>query len=181
MHEGAPVNRCPPGGSAGIAALAALTGRPILPLDPSCGTEAPRRLAFIVGPLCIGCTKCIQACPVDAIAGAPKRLHAVIPELCTGCELCIPPCPVDCIELVAPPPGLAGWGRADADAARARLHRRRERLERHARADRERLAAEASAKLDALSGEPGDAATARKRAVIEAAIARARARMEAAR
>lgn len=181
MHDGAPINRCPPGGAAGIAALAAHTGRPVLALDAACGVEAPRRLARIVGELCIGCTKCIQACPVDAIAGAPRRLHAVIPELCTGCELCIPPCPVDCIELVAPPPALAGWDRADADAARARLHRRHERLARHARTDLERHAAQAAAKLDALSGEPGDAATARKRAVIEAAIERARVRMEAAR
>jgi len=178
------VNRCPPGGAAGIATLAALTGGAALPLEPARGVVAPRRLARIVGDLCIGCTKCIQACPVDAIAGAPKRLHAVIPALCTGCELCLPPCPVDCIELVAPPAAQAGWTRADADAARERYRRRAQRLERSARADRERLAAEAAAKLEALSGEPGapgDAATARKRAVIEAAIARARARLDAAR
>ena len=152
-----------------------------MPLDASRGAGGPRRIARIDAELCIGCTKCIQACPVDAIAGAAKRLHAVIPELCSGCDLCVAPCPVDCIELVAPPPTLAGWTRADADAARQRHRRRALRLERVARADRERLAGEAVAKLAALSAEPADAATARKRAVVEAAIARARARREAAR
>lgn len=147
-------------------------------LDPSCGAEGPRHLVRIVADLCIGCTKCIQACPVDAIAGAPKRLHAVIPELCTGCDLCIAPCPVDCIERVAPPPALAGWTRADADSARERHRRRTLRLERVARADHERLAAEAVSKLDALAAGPQDAAIARKRAIVEAAIARARARLE---
>jgi electron transport complex protein RnfB len=184
VHELAPINRCPPGGAAGIAALAALTGRAALPLDATCGTEAPRRLASIVGELCIGCTLCIQACPVDAIAGAPKRLHAVVPELCTGCALCVAPCPVDCIEMVAPPPELAGWRGHDADAARDRHRRRAARLERVARADRERLAAAAQSTLDTLPGGPdgpGDPAAARKRATVEAAIARARARLEAAR
>ena len=175
--EGAPINRCPPGGEAGIAVLAAATGRPAAPLDASCGVEAPRRIARIAAELCIGCTKCIQACPVDAIAGAPKRLHAVIPELCTGCDLCVAPCPTDCIEMVEPPPALAGWTAADADAARARHRRRALRLERVARADRERLAAEAGRALEGLGTDPGDAAAARKRAIVEAAIARARARL----
>jgi electron transport complex protein RnfB len=153
----------------------------VVPLDAACGAEGPRRVARIVAELCIGCTKCIQACPVDAIAGATRRLHAVIPELCTGCDLCVAPCPVDCIEMVAPPPALAGWTRADADAARIRHRRRARRLERIAREDRARLAGEARAKLDALHAGPQDAATARKRAIVEAAIARARARLEAAR
>jgi electron transport complex protein RnfB len=174
----APIDRCPPGGVAGIALLAAATGRPTVPLDPSCGIEGPRRIARIVAELCIGCTKCIQACPVDAIAGAAKRLHAVIPELCTGCDLCVAPCPVDCIEMVAPPPALAGWTRADADAARARHRRRSLRLARVAREDAERLAGEARDELDALAHAPHDDATARKRAVIAAAIARARERLE---
>lgn len=153
----------------------------MLPLDPSCGVEAPRRLARIDASLCIGCTKCIQACPVDAIAGATKRLHAVIPELCTGCDLCVAPCPVDCIEMVAPQPAPAPWRRADADAARERYRRRTLRLARVALADRERLAGEARHALDGLAAEPPDAATARKRTVIEAAIARARARLETTR
>ena len=93
------INRCPPGGTAGIEKLAALLHRPPLPLDPSCGIEKPRVLAFIVEADCIGCTKCIQACPVDAIVGAPKLMHDVITARCTGCELCVPACPVDCIEL----------------------------------------------------------------------------------
>jgi electron transport complex protein RnfB len=181
VMERAPINRCPPGGAAGIAALAALTGRPATALDPECGVEAPRRIARIVASLCIGCTKCIQACPVDAIAGAPKRLHAVIPELCTGCDLCLAPCPVDCIERVEPPPALAGWRAQDADAARARHEARARRLERRRREGDTRHPLEAQAQLEALASETEDPAAARKRAVIEAAIARARARLEALR
>jgi len=93
------INRCPPGGTAGILALATLLDRPPRPLDPACGIEKPAVVALIDETACIGCTKCIQACPVDAIIGAPKRMHTVIAELCTGCELCVPPCPVDCIAL----------------------------------------------------------------------------------
>ncbi len=96
----ADINRCPPGGEAGIRALAELLGREPLSLDPEHGVEKPKRLAFIREAECIGCTKCIQACPVDAIIGAPKLMHTVITDLCTGCELCLPPCPVDCIDLV---------------------------------------------------------------------------------
>ena len=73
---------------------------PVLPLDPAHGVEAPRVVALIREAECIGCTKCIQACPVDAIIGGPKFMHTVIAEVCTGCELCLPPCPVDCIDLV---------------------------------------------------------------------------------
>lgn len=96
----APINRCPPGGEAGIRALAALTGQQVQPLDPECGAEMPLRGAIIDEDVCIGCTKCIQACPVDAIVGAAKLMHTVIPQWCTGCELCIPPCPVDCIAMI---------------------------------------------------------------------------------
>ncbi|HJU27188.1 MAG TPA: RnfABCDGE type electron transport complex subunit B [Rhodanobacteraceae bacterium] len=102
----APINRCPPGGDAGIRALAELTGQPVQPLDPECGSEMPPRVAIIDEDACIGCTKCIQACPADAIVGAAKLMHTVIPQLCTGCELCIPPCPVDCIDMV--PAGTEG-------------------------------------------------------------------------
>ncbi|MBS0194701.1 MAG: electron transport complex subunit RsxB [Proteobacteria bacterium] len=98
----AQINRCPPGGADGIAALAELLDRPRIPLDPACGVEKPSAVAFIVEDDCIGCTKCIQACPVDAIVGAPKRMHTVIADLCTGCELCVPPCPVDCIRMIPP-------------------------------------------------------------------------------
>ena len=95
----APINRCPPGGEAGICALATLLERPVISLDPECGIEKPAQVAFIDEATCIGCTKCIQACPVDAIVGAAKLMHTIVADLCTGCELCIPPCPVDCIEL----------------------------------------------------------------------------------
>ena len=102
----AEINRCPPGGEAGIRALAKLLGKPVLPLDPAHGVEAPRVVALIREAECIGCTKCIQACPVDAIVGGPKSMHTVLADYCTGCELCLPPCPVDCIDLVPPPPGI---------------------------------------------------------------------------
>jgi Na+-translocating ferredoxin:NAD+ oxidoreductase subunit B len=97
----ADINQCPPGGAAGIRDLAKLLGRDVKPLNPGNGTEQARRVALIDEAVCIGCTKCIQACPVDAIVGAPKLMHTVIVDYCTGCDLCLPPCPVDCIEMVA--------------------------------------------------------------------------------
>jgi electron transport complex protein RnfB len=124
----APINRCPPGGDAGIRALADLLGRPPLPLDPAHGVEKPRILARIVEADCIGCTKCIQVCPVDAIVGAAKLMHTVIADDCTGCELCVPACPVDCIVLLPMPP--AQIDSAHADAAREHFGRRESRLER---------------------------------------------------
>ena len=98
----ADINQCPPGGEAGVRALAELLGREPKPLNPDHGAVKPPVVALIVEADCIGCTKCILACPVDAIVGAPKQMHTVIADLCTGCELCLPPCPVDCIELVPP-------------------------------------------------------------------------------
>lgn len=95
----AAINRCPPGGEAGIAALAELLDTEPLPLDAEHGEEKARAIAYIREDECIGCTKCIQACPVDAILGAAKRMHTVIVEECTGCDLCVEPCPVDCIEM----------------------------------------------------------------------------------
>lgn len=96
----ATINRCPPGGMEGVHALARITGQPVLPLDPACGAETPAQVALIDEAACIGCTKCIQACPVDAIVGASKLMHTVIADLCTGCALCVAPCPVDCIAMV---------------------------------------------------------------------------------
>ncbi|MFZ1622213.1 RnfABCDGE type electron transport complex subunit B [Dokdonella sp.] len=95
------INRCAPGGQAGVDALAALLGRTSKLLDPLFGLEAPATVALIDEEVCIGCTKCIQACPVDAIVGANKHMHTVIAAECTGCGLCIPPCPVDCIAMLA--------------------------------------------------------------------------------
>jgi electron transport complex protein RnfB len=83
--------------------LAELLDRDVVPLDPAHGEHKPRLVAVIREAECIGCTKCIQACPVDAIVGAPKLMHTVLADWCMGCELCLPPCPVDCIDLVAPP------------------------------------------------------------------------------
>ncbi len=98
----ADINQCPPGGQAGVEALATLLGREAKPVNPENGIEKPKLVARIREAECIGCTKCIQACPVDAIIGAAKLMHVVITDLCTGCELCIPPCPVDCIDLTPP-------------------------------------------------------------------------------
>jgi electron transport complex protein RnfB len=95
----ADINQCPPGGADGVAALAQLLRREPKPLDPAHGLEEAPVVAFIDEDVCIGCTKCIQACPVDAIVGAAKRMHTIIAAECTGCGLCLPPCPVDCIAL----------------------------------------------------------------------------------
>lgn len=94
------INQCPPGGAAGVNALAKLLGRNTLPLNPDNGVEKEKVVALIREIECIGCTKCIQVCPVDAIIGAPKLMHTVLADLCTGCELCLPACPVDCIDLL---------------------------------------------------------------------------------
>jgi Na+-translocating ferredoxin:NAD+ oxidoreductase subunit B len=96
----APINQCPPGGARTIGALAQLTGRPVLPLNPVNGTEGPDLVAQIDEQACIGCAKCLPPCPVDAIIGAHKQMHTVLLALCTGCELCVAPCPVDCIRMV---------------------------------------------------------------------------------
>ncbi len=94
------VDHCPPGGDAGARALAHALGVSALPYDRTRGAHKPPQVAVVVEADCIGCTKCIQACPVDAIIGAAKYMHVVIEPLCTGCELCIPACPVDCIVLL---------------------------------------------------------------------------------
>jgi electron transport complex protein RnfB len=163
------INRCPPGGDAGIRRLAALLGREYEPLDPASGIEQPRRVALIDESRCIGCTLCIQACPVDAIVGAAKLMHTVVTELCSGCDLCVPPCPVDCIEMLPASGADAIWDRSRADAARERFERRNARLERERSARSERLAARS---LKAR----GDPDAEKKRAIIQAAIERARSR-----
>ncbi len=99
ISNGEKHNRCPPGGEKGIQKLANLLDRKPLPLDLSCGQETPKTVAVIDESLCIGCEKCLLACPVDAIIGSKKLMHTVIADECTGCDLCITPCPMDCIEM----------------------------------------------------------------------------------
>ena len=181
-------NQCPPGGDAGIVRLARILGQPVIPLNPANGVLRERPLAFIDEALCIGCTLCIQACPVDAIVGAAKQMHTIVPELCTGCDLCVAPCPVDCIVMVPVTPGRTGWDawtQAEADAARSRHDFRSERLLRERRDNDARLAAKAAAKLALVTAEtPASAAEVaereRKRAIIAAAIERARIKQESA-
>jgi electron transport complex protein RnfB len=178
------INQCPPGGAEGIARLARITGDAIVPLDASRGTEGPLRLALIDEAACIGCTLCIQACPVDCIVGAPKRMHTVIGAQCTGCELCLPACPVDCIALVdvsSPRTGWAAWSAAQATMARARYEARSARLAREQREADERLGATAQgAKTTAAesAAEPAAAPASRRSAIVEAALARARRQRE---
>jgi len=105
----AEINQCPPGGEAGIRALADLLGQEPLALNPENGEFRQSSVAVIDEQVCIGCTLCIQACPVDAILGASKQMHTVIESECTGCELCLPPCPVDCIDLVIVAGAASQW------------------------------------------------------------------------
>lgn len=133
----AEINRCPPGGAAVIAQLAALFRVEAKPLDPQCGVERPRLVAVIDEAACIGCTKCLPPCPVDAIIGASKHMHTVFSELCTGCELCIPACPVDCIAMQ--PAANPNWSQQQADAARRRYLARNARMTRQEAEKKARL------------------------------------------
>ena len=182
-------NRCPPGGVAGIMRLSQILS-PIFPqdafelhptIDPECGLERPRPVAFIDPQKCIGCTLCIQACPVDAIVGASKQMHIVLTQWCTGCDLCIPPCPVDCISMIdvtGSHTGWEAWTPEWADISRKRYHDREQRLDREEKDNDARLAKKAAAKLIAINAEHVSSEDAkkeqdRKRAIIAAAIARA--------
>jgi electron transport complex protein RnfB len=161
----AEINRCPPGGGETISALAALLHMPELPLNPECGEIRPRTLAFIDEAVCIGCTLCIQACPVDAIVGAAKQMHTVIADHCTGCELCVPPCPVDCISL--PPHPVEGISPAFAALSRERYNKRLVRLERN-QADR--------AQRRRAKNETPESPEQRKQRIVAAALAIAKTR-----
>jgi len=161
----ADINRCPPGGDDTVRELARLTGVSARPLDPACGAPAPPALAVIDEEVCIGCTLCIQACPVDAIVGASKLMHTVIAAECTGCGLCIPPCPVDCISMAETGGSLPLEDRGlRAQAYKRRYTARTLRLERD---HTERLAAPRETAADR-----------RKRSTVERVMQRARQRLQ---
>ena len=134
----AEINQCPPGGQAGIEKLALLLDRPVKPLNSEHGVEKPRQVAFIIEADCIGCTKCLPPCPVDAIVGANKQLHTVISAECTGCELCIDPCPVDCF-VMQPLASPEHWTEKHAHHARQRYQNKLQRLKQQANDKAERL------------------------------------------
>jgi len=163
----AAINRCPPGGDAAIASLAVLLDVAPIELDRTCGEQGPRRVAFVDEAWCIGCTLCIDACPVDAIVGAAKRMHTVIEPLCTGCELCIAPCPVECIHMEparSGPVDAVLWLREQAPIAKERY------------VERNRRSAERSAaRLEKKAGA-ADQDARRRKALIEQAVARSTAR-----
>ncbi len=176
----ADINQCPPGDQVGILKIAELLKVSPKPLNTTHGFPSPYKVvAMIDEHLCIGCTFCLKACPVDAIVGAAKQMHTVIAAECTGCELCIAPCPMDCISLIPADEKLAGTDNLSAaerkqqaaNHARTRYQRRQQRLERD-----QRLAAEKSAKHKTHS-QPETTkimTEERKKAVIEAALARAK-------
>ncbi|NIE66282.1 electron transport complex subunit RsxB [Burkholderia sp. Ax-1719] len=189
-------NQCPPGGAEGVARLAHLLGKPVIPINPVNGVERPRPVALIDEQVCIGCTLCMQACPVDAIVGAPKQMHTIVKDLCTGCDLCVAPCPVDCIAMIpvtGEATGWDAWTQQQADEARLRHDRHQARLaaERdaaEARAAARRAAATAPAATPAAAdtsapvaatdtaapAAPANDAEAKKKAIIQAALERAR-------
>jgi Na+-translocating ferredoxin:NAD+ oxidoreductase subunit B len=157
------INQCPPGGDEGARELAALVSVAFQPVDPRYGLFKPPAVAVIDETLCIGCTLCIEACPVDAIVGAPKLMHTVIVHTCTGCELCVAPCPVDCISLAqtgAQP--TREERRIAAGQARLRFERRT------ARGARDRQAARSAGRGGETSVNPQ---------LVQRAIERARQRL----
>lgn len=138
IDDQADINQCPPGGRAGIKKLANLLGRQEKPLNEAFGIEKPREIAFIIEQDCIGCTKCIPPCPVDAILGANKFMHTIIINECTGCELCIAPCPVDCI-VMKPLNQPSSWSESNANKARFRHQNKQLRLKNKAQEKKDRL------------------------------------------
>ena len=180
------INQCPPGGAQGIERLAAISGHPVLQLNPTHGTEGHRNVVFIDEDWCIGCTLCIKACATDAIVGSNKRMHTVIEAYCTGCELCLPVCPVDCISLenvTGEATGWNAWSPALADQAQQRYALGSQRRARQVLENDQRLEEKALAKLADLpahSQHTDPAILDKKRAVIEAALARSRAKRDAA-
>lgn len=179
----ADINQCPPGGDAGIHLLAGLLDRPYKPLDPSHGVEQPRLVAYIDEPICIGCTLCIQACPVDAIVGAAKQMHTVVPELCSGCDLCVAPCPVDCISMQPVPPTELLQDRTEQWREQHAFHLFRLERQRWEKEQKRKpaaaVAATSSASADVALTGGGLMAADAKKALIAAAMERARQQREA--
>ena len=177
---GAPINQCPPGGAEGIERLSAITGQPLLPLNPLNGVEGPRAVAVIDEAWCIGCTLCLDACPTDAIFGSNKLMHSVIEPYCTGCELCVPVCPVDCISLenvTGAQSGWAAWSEAHAETALNRyiIHSgRRTIYMSKSKKTLETIDKSKAGESKPTSEQPAADAALQKRAVIAAALARAR-------
>lgn len=173
----ADINQCPPGDKEGIRKLAELLGVQPKPLNTLHGFPKPRVVAWIDERLCIGCTFCIQSCPVDAIAGAAKQMHTVIAAECTGCELCITPCPMDCISLIPVNEKMDGSfnlttdevKKKAADVARSRYQFRLQRLAREKQAGRETLKHKNIVKAEITR----TTAEERKKAIVLAAINRA--------
>lgn len=142
MAAGVPHNLCPPGGDALQARLAQLLKRPSLPLNLPVDSQPGKRLVAVIREEeCIGCVKCIAACPVDAIVGARQFMHSVISHECTGCELCVAPCPVDCIDMVLRPAAEQTLDDATRWHARERFQARTLRLARKQQHDKEKRAA----------------------------------------
>ncbi|HEX7915601.1 RnfABCDGE type electron transport complex subunit B [Rudaea sp.] len=162
----ADINQCPPGGAQGVRELAAMLGREAKPLNPANGVEKPAEIAVIDEDACIGCTKCIQVCPVDAIVGANKLMHTILRDECNGCELCIPACPVDCIAMI-----VDDMQRNAPHNARAAHYRQRYEM-RNARLARER-----NERDGAIAARKAEVHTGTRSAVLEA-IARAKAKKE---
>jgi electron transport complex protein RnfB len=109
-HQGEMINKCIPGGEAVMLKIADTLGVEPQPMDgDDDAQQALRKIAVINESDCIGCTKCIQACPVDAIIGTNKAMHTVVSDLCTGCDLCIAPCPTDCISMQIIKPTTSNW------------------------------------------------------------------------
>ena len=178
----AEINQCPPGGQAGIERLAAITGRPIVSLNPANGLEAPRQVAWIDESWCIGCTLCLPVCPTDAIFGSNKHMHTVIEEHCTGCGLCLPVCPVDCIEMeniTGDFTGWQAWSEKEADHARDRYAAHRSRLTEQALDTPADMTAQAPAEANFTSVESAAPNAideeSRKKSMVQAALARAQA------
>lgn len=178
----AEINQCPPGGAEGVQRLSDITGHAVTALNPDNGVEAPRTMVYIDENWCIGCTLCIDACPVDAIVGANKKMHTVIEPLCTGCELCLPVCPVDCIlveNASGDKTGWQAWSPQQATEALQRYEFHKAKVKKqlaHKTKVNIRKAEHKLSDISAHSQHTDPVVLDKKRAIIEAALAKARAK-----